>query len=748
MPLETQNIPLGPEGMNVVEKPWTIPDGQARWIQDGVLDKANMLRRRGPVKKAKNAAGTDFATVSDYVIGIVGTERPDDLWKVALIGGATQAHLSVLSTDYTSTSDCNFSPVGLVFDSAKRYNYHTSPHPRGGTFIGTQDPLAPTTQTILAHWYGATKVENESGTITVAQDSTAVVGVGTTWDNDVEPGMFMYSRADVDLSSAGDRTFIGVVKSVTDDTHLTLLDGALFAVTGQAVRFNAMRPVSRRVAKGTITCTTKSKIVTGHLTKFQKQKLGTPTGTGHWALLQADTMKYIGLVATTQSDIQLTLTANAALTCNKDKFVAIDLYDGRNLRVDSVEEPGWITAGFAGRTWYANRPHSDRRAPYAPSRVWFSDIFDPEALDLTVDGDHILIPSSEPPIKPITGMIGTASCLLIFKEDETYGIFGTDETNFTVRKLNNDGAFCPMVIQQWRDGVIFAGQRGIWFFDGTEVFNLVEDRLGDFYEKAVQKFPSRTYKAWSMMYNDNYFLYIDKADPPFGPDKTENDDNGLGTPQGMLSMVIQMERRAVSFLTNFAFHGSVRSPFEDTLGVLYCTNEVNSSGTHQGGRIGQARDLFDSVGVDAFRTDVINAADRVLGPDFYFESKRYDLGEPQVKKRLKQLMLNYRLDSIGGEYVSLGYTGAGATDFDDNYLKFATLVGLNDIATISSGKFPITRVRDNTKTWREGFQNKRLKFNKRSQHLGFKIWQSSNDIERLEIGPAALGFKWMRKGRV
>lgn len=750
MPLETENVPLAPEGMNVVERPWTIPNGQARWLQDVVLDKPNLVRRRGPVKKAKNAAGADFATITDYVIGIVATERPDELWKVALLAGdADEAHLTIFSSDYTSTSETDISAAStLNFNSTLRYNYNQSPHPWGGVFVGTQNTNNARLQTGLFHWYGATKGDSSAGTITVAQDATTVTGSGTSWLSTLEPGMFMYARADADPSSAGDRTFIGTVRSVTSDTSLELMDGAIFAVTARAVRFRAHRPISRRVAKGTITTTTNAKRVTGSNTKFRAQRLGTPTGTGHWALFRADDMKYIGIVAAVQSNIQLTLVANATVACDKEKFIAVDMYDARDLRINSAHEPGWLTANFAGRTWYANRPYSDLRQPFSPSRVWFSDIYDPEALDLTVDGDHLLIPSSEPPLKPITAIYGTSSCLLVFKEDETYGIFGTDETNFTVRRLNGDGAFTPMCIQPWKDGVIYAGQRGVWYFDGQEVFNITEDRLGDWYEKAVQKFPTKTYKAWSMMYNNNYILYIDVADPPFGPDKTENDDNGLGTPQHMICMCIQMERRAISLFTNFAFHGSVRSPFEDTLGVLYCTNEVNSSGVHQGGRVGQARDLFDSVGVDAFRTDVLHADDRVLGPDFFFESKRYDFNEPQLKKRFKQLQLNYRLDSITGDYVTLGAVGAGLTDYETNYLKFATMVGLNDIATESRGKWPITRARDNTKTWREAFQNRRLKFNKRSQHLGFKMWQNSAGIERIEIGPAAIGYKLMRKGRV
>jgi len=340
----------------------------------------------------------------------------------------------------------------------------------------------------------------------------------------------------------------------------------------------------------------------------------------------------------------------------------------------------------------------------------------------------------------------------MFKEDEVYGVFGTDETNFAPRKIPvDDGAFGPMVIQKWNDGVIWAGQKGIWYFDGTEAFNIIEDRIDDWYEQAVQKFKSRTYGAWSMIWSGNYILYIDQAKAPIGPDKTINTSNGNGTSTDYVGLCINLERRAVTTFTNVAFQGSVVPDFEETQGSLYLVNDRNTSNPYSltSAYICNTKDLFEDRGLDTLFTWVITPSTNAKGPDFYFESKRYDLNNPHMKKRWKQLMLNYRLDSITGNYVSLGYTGAGVTDFDNNYLSFATMVGLNQLATISNGKWRITRAKDANLVWREGYQPKRLKFNKRSQHLGFKLWQSNlTGIEHISLGSAALAWKWMRPGRV
>ena len=164
-------------------------------------------------------------------------------------------------------------------------------------------------------------------------------------------------------------------------------------------------------------------------------------------------MKYVGLVDYTESgsvggidydngvanDIQLILASNATINCNKDKFVAIDMFDGRDYKIASGQEPGFLPVWWANRMWYGCRKYSTKGTPHSIARVFFSDTLDYEALDLTADGDNILIPNDSGPIRPITGMLPTPSALAVFKEEETHAIFGTDETNFSRRKILDDG---------------------------------------------------------------------------------------------------------------------------------------------------------------------------------------------------------------------------------------------------------------------------------------------------------------------
>lgn len=740
-----------PEGMNQQAKPWAIPDSQARWLEDVLLDRENQITRRGPIKPM-----TGWPTsMTTKGIGLVQTDDPSYRWKVAVLHGtSSSSSMGILNTDYTSLNTVKWdeaSPQTVFFDPTKRYKLATSVHPRGGALIGVQNFAGKQGQTSLGHWGGGTLDNSSGSSLTVAQDSTSVTGASSpAWLTTAEPGMFLYATCDVATGSG--KNYIGQVKSVESNTALTLVEGSLFAVTARGWSIRAVRPLDRRVAKGTITVNASGdtpKILSGALTKFKRQGLGS----GVWTVFRADDMKYIGKVDTVESDIQLHLVGDALVSCNKDEYIAINMVGDLLKKTVDAGDFGWITGQFAGRCWYANNPYSNKSQPFSAARVWFSDIFDPEALDHTSDGDHILIPSTKPPIKPITAMVGLPTCLAVFKEDEVYGIFGTDESNFSLRKIDcPDGALNPMVLQRYQDGVVFAGAHGIWFFDGNECFDITEDRMQDWYEKAMEGAQSRTYGAWSMLYKNTYFLYADKATPPTGPDRSDNQTNAEGgTTADHLALAIDLNRRAFSTLTNFSFQGAVMSPDEENQGTIFLVNKHADSTPWAltGARFCAASDLFYSDGLDTITTDLRNKSATQLGPDLFIESKRYDMAEPQLKKRIKQLQMQYRLDTVSGDFITLGLTGAGQTDYDANYLKFATMVGFNELATVSGGKWHPTRASNGTGTWKAAFQNKKLKFNKRSTHLGFKIWQvNKTGIKSVRIGPMALGYKKMRPGRV
>lgn len=745
--LQLSDLVAWPEGMNLQVKPWAIEPTQARYLQDILLDKEEVAYMRGPVRAGLTPT---LPSIADKSIGIVATQDPQDVWRVGVLAGdAANSRLYALNTAFTSATSLTFDIGGtLFFDPAKTYRYSTAPHMKGGVIIGVQPWTAKKTQTGVAHWGGGAKAAVTGTDLTVTQNGTTVDATGThNWDTLVEPGMFLY--AVVDIATGQGKQYIGQVKSVTDQNTLVLVEGALFAVSGRNYTIRSIRPLDRRASAGRITCTSSSAVVDGTGTKFDKMNLGA----GAWAIFRADDMKYVGKITSVATDTRLTLTANANATCNKDEFVAIDLSGDRSVNVTGVGDFGWIVAFHQGRQWYAASPYSNKNKPFNESRVTFSKYFDPEATDDTVDGDHIFIPNTKPPLRSITGMRSTPSCLLVTKETETWGIFGTSEADFAPRWLHNDGAFGPMVFQDWNGGVVWAGEKGIWFFDGNEVYPLIDDRAGDWYTKAVEKSGMQTYPAYSMIYKGNYFLYIPQADPPYGPDTTANDDNSSeGGSVDYLCLCVNLERRALSTITNLAFLGAVSSPLEEAQGTIYLVNHCNTTTpfAFNSTKLCRASDLFtDNLGPDTLNTQTRTARNNI-GPSIFIESGRYDVGTPQVKKRFKQLMGNFWIQSVDGNYVALGNTGAGATDYSNNYLNLATMVGLNDVAVTSNGKWRLTRAKNASDTFVAAFQNRRVKFNKKSQFLGFKIWPSATNtgFQKIVFGAMALAYKDKRPGQV
>lgn len=753
--LQLADIVAWPDGMNLQAKPWAIEPTQARYLQDIMLDKEEVAYQRGPVIPGTNPTFPTFATKA---IGIVSTQDPNDVWRLAVLtGDSTHAYLQALNTAYTSATQLNFDQGSgaQFFKNTLAYRYAQGPHMVIGTLIGVQPWSERRTQTSIAHWAGASKASYGTGKINAtSQDSTSVSGVGTSWLANVEAGMFVYAVADE--ATAKGKQYIGIVKSVNSDTSITLVDGALFAVTnggtGRNYLIKSIRPLDRRIHKGQITCTTSSAVVNGSGTKFKKQ--GLDSG-GPWAIFRADDMKYVGRVTSVASDIQLTLTSNANLTCNKEEYIGIDMTGDREVIVSDANDFGFITAFHAGRQWYANNPYSSRRKPHNESRVTFSSYFDPEAIDNTADGDHIFIPNQKPPLRSITGLWSTPSCLLVTKQSETWGIFGTSPSDFSPRFLHDDGAFSPMVFQEYGGGVVWAGEKGIWFFDGNQVYPLIDDRIGDWYQEAVENTLARSYPAYSMIYKGNYILHIPDADPPYAPDTTANDDNSsAGGSQDYLTICLNLERRAVSILTNLAFLGGAKSPLEESQGTVFVVNKANNTTpfAFNSAVMCRASDLFnDDLGADTVNTlKQVGTMSDQRGPSIFIESGRYDMGSPQVKKRIKQLMGNFWIESIDGDYIDLGNTGAGTTDYDNNYLNFATMVGLNDVAVTSNGKWRLTRVKNGAGAFVAGFQNRRVKFNKKSQFLGFKIWPSATNtgFQKIVFGAMALAYKDKRPGQV
>ena len=583
--LQAQTFDGLPGGMNLAQPAHTLEDIEARYLQDTLLDYPGLVRRRGPVK-----AATGFPTFAKKGCGIVGTITPAGTYRVGvLVGDGATGQFQMLSDDFSTATPFTWNGI---LPQLPYYAVDAKPTLLGGATIGTSSQYNSSNPTqTLAFWRGGNKATYSTGTISFTLGSRTVTGAGTSWTTSISSGMYIFANT-VDASRGNfTLTLIGVVKSVDSDTQLTLLDVANYTSAGQVYEARPVRGLQYRIVKGRITTTTSTATVTGANTKFISQAMNT----GTWNMYRASDMAWIGKVSAVTNEISVTLTANAALALNNEKFVAIrGDGDWAISTMSSDNKVGFLNAFYAGRQWYAN----NGRALTRTSRVWFSDTGDPEGLDLSAfDGDFFDVSSSVGTDTPIKALVPAYNGLIVIKENETYAITGSSPTTFSIKKIQDDGTLSGMSAQPYGGGVIWAGVDGIYFYDGISVSNLSAEKLGDYYKNAVRNMDPSTFRLWGMVVRGHYMLHIENLSPSVGVQK-----GSLSYTPSALTYVINLETRAFSIFTNMSFRGYTETPADTGKQNLYIVNDATKAVICQG------FDLFDVDENDSVLCDLGESA--------------------------------------------------------------------------------------------------------------------------------------------
>jgi len=721
--LLTQAFPPAPSGMNVALPANEIADTEAVYLQDILVDYPGIARRRGPV-----TAVPGMANLPRPGTGVLMTLDPAGNQRyAALTGTASNGYFTVWSTDLSATTDLTWPhalPTNPAGGAATAYRIVDARAAlNGGALVGVSsayDSNSP--NQALAFWMGGTKANYSTGTITLTRGSAAVTGTGTAFLANVTPGMFLFSNTSNPYTNA----YIGIVQSVNSDTSITLTAVSPYAATAQPYTLQSLRGIAGKVTTGTITCDVSSKTVSGGATKFNAQGLGA----GSWDIYRQTDMTWVGTVdpGQTITDTALSLKANAAISMADDAYVAIRAdADFNEVTTASTLKPGFLTSVYAERQWYANNGGEFEKV----YRLWYSDTTDPEALDFTEDGNWIPINSTGDIQEPIVALATSYNALIVVKQTETFGVYGSDPTTFEVRKLEDDGTLSGMSVQQFGGGVIWAGRQGIHYYDGIQVQNLTETKLGNVWKNTIKSFDPSTYRMWSMIERNHYILHIESIAPTIGVVK----GNTTTTPTHWV-VVINLDTGAVTLFQNLRFRGAFTLPATSGHEAWYLVNNGTAGVMCEGSAI------FDTEGIDMTVEGVSNA-----GPDFYFESKKFDGGNPTRLKRFRHFILHYLIQ--GGS------------------LEIDTVLGLNNIGETLATSFPPTvqtwsqlitsittwnNLKAQYATWSDVIQSvfdpQRVRFLKKTQHMSFRLWQSSNSVARLQVGPYELGFKAMRPGRV
>jgi hypothetical protein len=784
--LTTQTYDGTPGGINLALPAEEIDDAELVYLQDGLLDRPGTTRQRGPV-----APVSGIAALTHKGTGLVAALNPQGNARFSVLGGNnTNGYLSLYDAGLATVTDLAW-PFPLPSNPASSQFYMQTdikPALRGGALIGVSSAYdANSPSQALAFWYGGTKA-NASITVTGTRGSQTVTGTGFSASVDV--GMFLFSDTDDPYAQA----YIGVVKSVDSNTSLTLVSPSPYGFTSKSGTFQSIRGFAPKVAKGELTTDVSTATVTGGTTKFRSQKLdagvvlpGTPssgsavitaisstvgltkgmpvTGTNigsgarilsvdsstqvtltvnstgspgsvsltfkvPWDLYRASDSTWIGTVLSVQSEIGLTLMANAAVSLAGESFIAVRADANFSLvTTGSTQKVGFISANYADRQWYFNNGGDFSTT----SRGWFSDPADPEMVDMSVfDGDWLDIVSTANVNEPTRGAQAASNGLLVFKETETFIIKGASPSSFAVQKLDDDGTVNGGSVQAYSGGVIWAGREGIHFYDGNSSQNISTAKLGDYYRSMIRTFDPTKYRMWSMIDRDHYFLFLESVTPTVAVVK-----GNVSTTPTKYTIVVNLVTGAYSTAVNVDIRGSVVLPNSAGRTAWYLVND--SSIAH----VCDGEALFSQTGRDAITCDGSASA----GPDYYEQSKKYDVGDGLRLKRFKQLAVWYLAQ---GDSISVD-----------------VVLGLNEVGQTLTGVFPASvytwdtlhalitswnNLKAQFATWsaivQSVFLPKRLRFQKANQYFAFRLYQTAGTATNIEVGPFQLGYKLMRPGRI
>lgn len=768
-------------GSNLDAAPHMIPDGMGRYVQDVLLDIPGEVRQRGPINGLNLGANPDFPSLptNHRVIGITTLADPNgtDSFRMLMLAAdkntfAVKAFLfgrgsSLVTPHMTARSFFDlmepldmtpqfqgdtflyfdgrrtaFQAIGSllatltisglqVLNSDSDPFFQTSLALDGGALVGMGvnfgADASRASHRALLHWRGAAKADYTTGTVSYTQSSPSVVGAGTTWVGNVEPGMFM-------LNSQG--RLIGIVKTVVDNTHITLEQNALnLTAAAQAYTLSSLRrpyssTASNLVSAGTIQTSTASAVVNGGGTKFADQGVANSD-----LLFRASDFTYIGQVSSVQSNSQLTLGANALVALGGEDYIIT-----RSAPWAAGAEPVFPTY-FNGMQLLANADNS-RGGLNERSRIFVTEAKNLEAIDVTKTGSFYDLPSTKPHTD-IKGTVATESAALVFLAEATYGLFGNTPDALVPRVIHNDGLLSPMSIQTWQGGAVWAGYRSLYFFDGSTVHDLLAGRVAASHQKALAGLDYARLRAWSMLHNGHYICFLQQINPGvFTHTQGRQISSGGGaqtTDPTTLVYSINLKTGAVVFWTNVNVRGYSAPP-----GKLVNTRDayyVVESSVTGGPIICSAESLFQEAGTtgftqDAFLTNPVGTTD--FAPHFYVEGRLNSFGDPERLKRAQMLLAQYSL--YGVQQFNLD-----GTTFSPTKLGIDIVTDMGEVTKAVAPKAATSMNVAAPIAW----VNKRGRFSKKATLLGVRFYtMADGQPSAARLGPWSLGFKLMRPGRV
>jgi hypothetical protein len=711
--------------------------------QDVIIGKDGSLRSRGGlVKAAADHTGIPMALIQS--VSNTAMVSYDSTNFNALYGSSNSTltsfnKITIMGED-SSTSSQKITATNVLYrwNSLKMAPDVLGTVNAGGLFNGAQflDSGKPYLSSFI--WGGSLSTSNTStGTFTAATTSALLGGVGTSWTSALV-GTYVF----VD-SGGGALLYYGQVKSVDSTTQITLTEKAYFGTGGSTPIFKTSRTLRANVYKGRVTCSTASATVVGSNTKWANSSPNKNSGNylsapGGWVMYRASDGASIGVVSAVVNDTTITLSAVASVNCTNENYV---LRPSNVLLAANGFSSAYISAAcsevYADRYFYGCVYTNDGNLQMplaADPRTWctaqitssivFTNKYQPEQFDLDPKtGDIITLPSISGYGEEIRALKAMRGGMLIFRGTETYFLTGYSPETFRVVKILNDGCLGANCVKKYKDGVIWAGYEGIWYFDGTRVTDLLESRTKDLYRRTAPQI-GITDCGSAIAYD--HFMLSYKLPASF----TWPYNNTTTTATGV-TYCVNMLNGAVSFFTNLHVYNSVDYLLSGTAESVI----IGGNGSALSATIGQFLKGSTLFVESTVATDNIDAAiwfqtvSNNLGPQVMFETVKYAMGDATRLKFWKRFLMNYSSDKAMTMMAS-------GTNYAGPFPNTATGTASTDSIAVNSTNSIL----------------KRMRFLVRAPSCFVRVYQTATPVaansQKFKMYWYAIGGKRMRQGRV
>ena len=552
------------EGMNQAAPGTLIPESFVRWSQDVLFDRAGLMRRRGPFSDLGiGILNANADLVEERVIGSVFTYTPSGDTRIGVIVNVrlTTGTFTILRVfdgsfvylgseiiiaqpvtgsntvlpEFRIVSTHNGAQGGIWIiisdsnvDASKQYQFYWH---GGSGVIPNNDPVDDTANICRASQFtGNVAVENLPGR--AASAGLAYSSIITVSDTSkLSKGQFVYAVG----AGTYEPIFVGVIKSISSNVSITLEkrpnvfnntvndNNALVALSNVAFYATSVRPYEHVHGRGLITTTNNNPIIKsgaiGGLAEGHWKSAGI---SNTWNVYRSSDNAFLGKITSVTDNATATLSANPNIDIAADEYVMQNLTDytfpywqryvGTN--DTAINFAGSYTSTYQGLQWWAGISTD----PTIANRVTFSAPHNGEAVDLSLNAaDSIVFPGNS----QVRGIASTVSGLVVFLDNTTYIIRGSNRTNFTVEQLYPEGCLSAASIVEYNGGVFWAGVSGFFFFDGSSVRNIVQDSMGQYYSDGLERFNPEEDTIYTWVYNNYVFITFSNFASPYIPVRYE-----------------------------------------------------------------------------------------------------------------------------------------------------------------------------------------------------------------------------------